>query len=347
MTSLVERNARNQPTSAYPSAARRRRYIPLLHRLAGINALLVVASVAVTIAVLAPAKVSALALDEELAAVVVAAALVVATNVYLLRRVVGPVQALTAFARQVDLNSLGQRIPDAKPTSEAGELALTFNEMLSRLDAERREFTGRVLGAQEGERLRIAQELHDQVGQDLTAVLLGLSSIASKAPASLGEEVQSVHDAVRSSLEDVRRIAIELRPEALDDLGLPSALAVLAERFCQQLGLAVSERIALDLPSLPAATELVVYRVAQEALTNVSRHAATNRAKLTLEHDHGRLTLTVRDYGLGLPAHHAAGTGIRGMRERASLVGATLTVGNSRSGPGTEVRLEMPLEEEL
>jgi two-component system sensor histidine kinase UhpB len=323
---------------------RRGRYIPLLHRVAAINAGLVIVAVTVTIVVLAPAKISAFAVDEEVIVVLAAVALVVATNIYLLRRVVGPVQALTALARRVDLTSLGQRMPVDEPASEAGELAQTFNEMLSRLESERRESTGRVLRAQEGERLRIAQELHDQVGQELTAVLLGLSRIASQVDDGVRDDVRAVQDAVRFSLEDVRRIAIELRPEALDDLGLTSALAVLAERLSQRFGLDVSERIAADVPPLPVETELVVYRVAQEALTNVARHSGSGRAELTLEYDGGRLTLRVRDYGRGLGPQSSAGTGMRGMRERAALIGASLDIANRSSGPGCEVRLDVPLD---
>jgi two-component system sensor histidine kinase UhpB len=332
--------------SGAPATARRR-YIPLLYRVAAINALLLATAVTLTIALLAPGKVSVLALDEELVVVLGAVALVVLANVYLLRRVVGPVQALTAFARQVDYSTLGQRIPDAEPTSEAGELALTFNQMLERLQAERREATGRVLRAQEAERLRIAQELHDQVGQELTAVLLGLSRLSSQAPAALEENVLAVQDVVRDSLEDVRRIAIELRPEALDDLGLSSALAVLADRFAQQLGLEIDEQLPLSLPPLAPDVELVVYRVAQEALTNVARHSASSRAELTLECDPDRLLLIVRDNGLGLPPGHSPGTGIRGMRERATLIGARLEIVNRRSGSGCEVRLEVGLQEPL
>lgn len=327
-----------------PSGGTQRRYLPLLYRAAGINALLVLAAVAVTIAVLAPGKVSSLAMDEEVLVLVLAVVVVAVANVYLLRRVVGPVQALTAFARHVDFASLGQRMPGAEQSSEAGELAMTFNEMLSRLESERRDSAGRVLRAQENERLRIAQELHDQVGQELTVVLLGLERISSQAPPALGDDVTTVQSAVRKSLDDVRRIAIELRPEALDDLGLASALAVLAERFTEQLGLDISDRISPDLPALPEETELVVYRVAQEALTNVARHSASSRVDLTLEHADGRLTLTVRDYGLGLPRHVTDGTGVRGMRERAALIGATIDVGTRRSGPGCEVRLDVPLE---
>jgi two-component system sensor histidine kinase UhpB len=327
-----------------PSGAAHRRYLPLLYRVAGINALLMLAAVAVTIAVLGPGKVSSLALDEEVLVLVLAVVLVAVANVYLLQRVVGPVQALTALARKVDFGSLGQRMPGAARNSEAGELALTFNEMLSRLESERRDSAGRVLRAQESERLRIARELHDQVGQELTVVLLGLERISSRASPALGEDVSTVQHAVRKSLDDVRRIAIELRPEALDDLGLASALTVLAERFSEQLGLEISDRIAPDLPALPEETELVVYRVAQEALTNVARHSASSRADLTLEHADGQLILTVRDYGLGLPQNVAYGTGMRGMRERATLIGATIEIGTLRRGPGCEVRLEVPLE---
>jgi two-component system sensor histidine kinase UhpB len=326
-----------------PSRTAHRRYLPLLYRAAGINAVLVVAAVAVTIAVLAPGKVSSIALDEEILVLALAVVLVALANVYLLRRVVGPVQALTALARQVDFSNLGQRMPGAAQDSEAGELALTFNQMLSRLESERRESTGRVLRAQEGERLRIAQELHDQVGQELTVVLLGLERISAQAPPALGDEVITLQNAVRNSLDDVRRIAIELRPEALDDLGLASALAVLAERFAEQLGLEISDRIAPDLPPLPEETELVVYRVAQEALTNVARHSASSRVDLTLEPGDDGLTLTIRDYGLGFPPDVTAGTGMRGMRERAALIGATLEISTRRSGPGGEVRLEVPL----
>ncbi len=323
-----------------------RRYVPLLYRVAGINALLVIAAVTLTILVLAPGKISVLALDEEVIVVLAAVALVVLANVYLLRRVIGPVQALTAFARRVDYGTLGRRIPAAEPTSEAGELALTFNEMLERLELERRESTGRVLRAQEAERLRIAQELHDQVGQELTAVLLGLSRVSARVPSCLEAEVLAVQDAVRDSLEDVRRIAIELRPEALDDLGLASALAVLADRFSEQLGLEVSERISPDLPVLAPDVELVVYRVAQEALTNVARHSASSRADLTLDCDRGRLRLIVRDHGLGLPPGNTPGTGMRGMRERATLIGGRLEISNRPCEPGCEVRLEVRLVDE-
>jgi two-component system sensor histidine kinase UhpB len=217
--------------------------------------------------------------------------------------------------------------------------------MLTRLEDERRESTRLVLAAQEAERLRIAQELHDQVGQTLTAVLLQLSRIRARAPDELQADVDEVQDAARASLEDVRRIAIELRPEALDDLGLSSALEVLANGFAQRSGLRVIRRIQTNLPHLSPEIELVIYRVAQEALTNVARHAGTDQAQLTLVAEDGQLTLTVSDHGQGLRNDHAEGTGIRGMRERATLIGAQLQIDRSPSGDGTRLRLMAPIED--
>ena len=319
--------------------------MPLLYRVAGVNALLLFVAVVVTIAVLAPKRVSSLHTDEEAIVLGVALVLVVALNVYLVRRVVRPLVALTALARRVDLTAPGQRMPAASPTSEAGELTITFNEMLSRLEAERREATGRVLDGQEAERLRIAQELHDQIGQELTAVLLALARVERRVPDELRQSLFEVQDAVRGSLEDLRRIAVELRPEALDDLGLESALAVLCERFAERSGLEVTQRIAPGLPILTPEAELVVYRVAQEALTNVARHSGVATAKLELVHRDGMLTLTVIDSGRGLSQGHKPGTGIRGMSERAALIGATLAIENAGARGGVRVRLEVPLEE--
>jgi two-component system sensor histidine kinase UhpB len=201
-----------------------------------------------------------------------------------------------------------------------------------------------VLAGQEAERLRIAQELHDQVGQELTAVLLILSRLQARVPSELRSDVAGIQEEVRTSLEDLRRIALELRPEALDDLGLTSALAVLGERFAERSALDVVEQIASDLPELTQETELVIYRVAQEALTNVARHSGSDHAELTLERQNGRLVLTVRDRGRGLDADAMPGTGMRGMRERATLIGANLSIANIEPTGGCEVQLDVPVE---
>ncbi|MGN6871048.1 MAG: HAMP domain-containing sensor histidine kinase [Solirubrobacteraceae bacterium] len=322
---------------------RSRRYVSLFQRVAAINALLLLLAVALTIVILVPGHESSYRIDVEGLVLIAAVALVVLLNLALLRRVVGPVQRLTALARDVDLTDPVPAVPDAEPSSEAGELSHTFHQMLVRLQGERREATGRVLAAQEAERLRIAQELHDQVGQELTAVLLLLSRLSTRAPEELRPAVLDVQNAVRTGLEDLRRIAIELRPEALDDLGLESALSVLCDRFAQRAGLDVDCRIAEALPELPASTELVIYRVAQEALTNVARHSGSERAELSLGPQDGQIVLTVRDHGHGLAAGQPSGSGMRGMRERAGLVGAALEIQDADPGPGAEVRLRVPI----
>jgi two-component system, NarL family, sensor histidine kinase UhpB len=321
--------------------ARPRRYVSLFQRVAAINALLLLLAVALTIAILVPGHESSYRVDEEGAVLLGALVLVAVVNLALVRRVVGPVQRLTALARKVELTDPVPTVPDTEPTSEAGELAHTLHQMLVRLHDERREATGRVLAGQEAERLRIAQELHDQVGQELTAVLLLLSRLHAHAPEELRAAILELQGSVRTSLEDIRRIAIELRPEALDDLGLASALSVLCDRFAQRSGLDVACRISELLPALTASAELAIYRVAQEALTNVARHSGSDRAELSLHPRDGEVVLTVRDHGHGLADGRPPGSGLRGMRERAALVGARLEIQDAN--PGTEVRLRVAI----
>jgi two-component system sensor histidine kinase UhpB len=318
--------------------------VPLFRRVAAINAVLLLLAVGATIVVLVPGHEASYRIEVEGIVLLAVVVVLVLLNTFLLRRVTQPLQDLTELARTVDLTDPRSPVPDAQANSEAGELAVTFGEMLERLRAERGEATGRVLAAQESERLRIAQELHDQVGQELTAVLLLLARLQARAPDELGQVVADAQESIRSILEDVRRIAIELRPEALDDLGLESALAVLCDRFAERSKMEVSCRIAEPLPALSRDAELVIYRVAQEALTNVARHSGAGEAELSLQPADGHVVLTVRDGGRGIDQKWAPGSGIRGMRERAGLVGAALKIDDREPGPGTEVQLQVPAE---
>ena len=318
----------------------RRRYIPLVYRVAGLNAMLLAAAVVVTLLVLLPRRLSSVAVDEA-SVLALSLALVGILNFVVLHRVIGPIVALTRLAREVDLAHPELRMPNAAAVSEAGELSLTFNEMLDRLEAERREVTGRVLAGQEAERLRIAQELHDQIGQELTAVLLGLSRLHALTPPERQDIVENVQKAVRSSLDDVRRIALELRPEALDELGLVSALIVLGRRLRERAGMTVEHVIDENLPDLEPDVELVVYRVAQEALTNVARHSGTKHATLTLHAAAEGLTMEIVDQGRGMAADARPGTGMRGMQERATLIGGRLDVTPGPNGAGCRVRLHV------
>ncbi len=318
------------------------RYRSLRQRLVVTNAALLVAACLLTVFVLAPRKFSSFAVDEA-AIVLVALILVTLINVVVVHRFLAPLQALTALARVIDLDKPGQRIHDAQPTSETGELAVTFNEMLERLELERREAARQVLAAHESERLRIAQELHDEVGQTLTALLLQLSRVEAHLPEDLRGELSEAQEAARTSLEDVRRIATDLRPEALNDWARQCAGGT-RRGIRSTYRTARRTAIQTPMPRLHGEAELVLYRVAQEALTNVARHSGSDTAKVTVESDANRLMLTIRDHGRGFPEGHTrSGNGIRGMRERADLIGADLRIDSPSDGPGTELCLELPL----
>ena len=316
-------------------------YIPLLWRVFALNAAVLAGAVALTVVVLPP-RFAPPAAAEEVAILAPSLGLMLAINLLLLRHAFAPLGRLTQLMRKVDLLHPGQRVPVEASASEVMELASTFNEMLGRLEAERQESTSRALAAQEAERLRVAQELHDEVGQSLTAVLLDLARAERQAPDALKRQLRGIQESVRASLDDARRIALELRPAALDDLGLAAALLVLADRLAEPAGIAIDDHVERRLPALDYEQELVLYRVAQEALTNVVRHASARRAELALSLNGRRLELRVRDDGQGLRGSAASG-GIRGMRERALMVRAELDVSERPEG-GVEVALDLPID---
>jgi two-component system, NarL family, sensor histidine kinase UhpB len=252
-----------------------------------------------------------------------------AVNLLLLRRVVAPLRRLTETMRSVEPLEPGRRLVVTHADAEVEALTTAFNDMLGRLERERRESGRRALAAQEQERQRVARELHDEVGQVLTGVMLEL-------------EQPEAREAVRNALEEVRRIARELRPEALDLLGLQSAVRSLCTSAAAHRGLRVERRLELADGGFDPEVELVVYRIAQESLTNVMRHSGASEVLVALGRVDGGLRLVVRDDGRGLPPDAEAGRGITGMRERALHIGARLTVTATRGG-GTEVRLDVPL----
>lgn len=319
-----------------------RAYRPLAWRVFLVNAAVLVVSGALAVLVFSSGRASGSVASRELAIVVGSLLVMLAVNRVLVGRALAPLERVVGGMRGADPLAPGRRLPVPRADSEASELASAFNEMLARLEAERADSARRALGAQEAERQRIARELHDEVGQQLTALLLQLASARRGAPADLREALGSADVLARDALEDVRRVARELRPEALDDLGLPSALAALGERLRQQTGLELDQDVASGLPPLTPDEELVVYRVAQEALTNVIRHAGVSRAELALRPRDGELVLEVRDAGAGFDPAAVEATGLRGMRERALLVGARLEV-ESAPGRGTRIRLRVPL----
>ena len=305
--------------------------LPLLWRVFAINATLLV--VATLVLVVARGRVHASLAFLEGLDLAVFLVVMLAANLLLLRPTLNPIGQLVARMRTVDLLRPGQRLAE-RGGPEVAELVAVFNEMLDRLETERRESGQRALRAQEAERARVARGLHDEVGQVLTGVLLQLEGEGRSAEAKA---------AVRQALEEVRRIARELRPEMLEHFGLVSALTELSRKFAGQSGLRIERRFADDLPPLSDEAELTVYRVAQESLTNVARHAQASRVEVALEPGAGSVVLRVVDDGRGMDETLALNGhgGLRGMRERAVLVGGALAVKRAREG-GVEVRLEVP-----
>jgi two-component system, NarL family, sensor histidine kinase UhpB len=326
------------------SGSRRRRSPSLLWLVFLANALVLV--IALLLLTFSPITIDAPIETGQFALLLAGFVVLVALNLLLLRRVLAPLFQLTEVMSSVDPDRPGRRLSGVDPRSAEGQaLAAAFNAMLDRLESARREAARTALAAQEAERLRVARELHDEIGQTLTAVTIQAERAAEGDPALASEALRRVADAVRVSLDEVRRIARELRPEALDDLGLVNALIALCTRIAAEGGPVVRRDLQGTLPALSADVELVIYRIAQEGLTNALRHSGARSATVSLAADAETVTLRVADNGQGMPADLPSNTaGIAGMRERTMLVDGRLSI-ESRPGQGTEVRLTIPVNE--
>lgn len=312
--------------------------VPLLWRAFLLNGAILMAACVLLLAT--PATVSFPVAIGEAIVVVCGVALMLLLTLPAYRRTFAPLTRLSEQMGAVDLLAPGPRAREDGPDAEVNRLARSFNDMVDRLEAERRASSARAAAAQEEERRRVAHELHDHVGQLLTGVLLQAERLDQEVDETARPRVRELSDAARAALEDVRRIVRELRPQALDDLGLASALNALATAVSRQSGLHVERAIARDLPPLGPDAELLVYRVAQEGLTNVVRHAGARTAWVTLRPAGlGAVELVVEDDGRGLPlALPQTAGGLRGLRERALGADAALSIGE-REGGGTRIAL--------
>jgi two-component system, NarL family, sensor histidine kinase UhpB len=281
----------------------------------------------------------------ELVILVAGLLVMLVADLLLLRHALSPLDRLARVMRHVNLLRPGQRaVGFERSSSEVLALAQAFNEMLERLQAERRESSGRVLAAQEAERLRIARELHDELGQTLTAVALRAEHTAQLKGAD-HPEFAEMAEIVQRSLADVRRISLELRPGALEELGLLNAMISLCARVSEQTGLRVHRKLEGPIPELPPDVELAIYRIAQEALTNAVRHSHASDVTVSIKRSGDQLELSVKDNGSGLPEQVLARGGLTGMRERAMLIGAELAIESAPSA-GVEVTLHLTLNRE-
>jgi len=295
---------------------------------------------AALVLVLSPATVSPEPQGHEIVVIIGGLAAIVAINLVLLRRAFGPLRRLAGAMHGVEPLRPGRRVPEFGGESEIVELTRAFNQMLDRLERERQDSVRNSLAAQEGERRRVAQELHDEVGQSLTAIVLLLERLARAVPPDLEADAVDARETARASLEEVRSISARLRPEALDDLGLRSALSALTTRFVHHQGVRIDRDLEGTPAGLPPETELVIYRIAQEGLTNAIRHSHATRIVLRADDGPDGTSVRVVDDGRGLDGS-TAGAGIQGMRERALLVGADLTLSTRPEG-GTELHLRIP-----
>jgi len=316
--------------------------VSLYWRIFGLNA--VVLGSATALLLWAPVTVSVPVLLTEAVILVGGLAVMLVANAALLRIGLAPLDRVTRLMTTVDLLRPGQRLP-VRGGGEVAELVSAFNSMLERLERERVASSASAILAQEGERRRIAQELHDEVGQSMTAVLLALKRASDEASEPLRGELQQAQEITRESLDEVRRLVHRLRPGVLDDLGLVSAVTSLTTEFATHTGLRVVRRFDPDLPELGHETELVIYRVAQESLTNAARHAEARSVEVILRAVGSGVVLEVSDDGRGIGAAQE-GAGLRGMRERALLIGAMLDISgpdeNRATGRGTRIRLTVP-----
>ena len=202
----------------------------------------------------------------------------------------------------------------------------------------------RAVEGQELERRRLARELHDETGQALTSILLGLRSLEERRSDDVDEAVSQLRELVVQTLQDVRRLAVELRPTALDDFGLAPALERLTSTFAEQTGTVVEIESQLGEERLPADVETVLYRIVQEALTNVVKHAQADHVSIVLQRKEGIVTTVIEDDGRGFaPGDQGdGGLGLVGMKERVELVNGRLEI-ESSEGSGTTLVVEVPL----
>lgn len=322
----------------------RSRGMSLYARVVAINAAIVAG--ATLVLMLSPATVRYPITATEAIVLVAGVVLVVVANAFVLRMSFRSLARTVARMETVDLLQPQQRLP-VVGGPEARAVVAGLNQMLARLETERRENSRQTLAALEGERWRITQELHDEIGQRLTGLLLQLGTLVPELSPELRERVSAIQESARAALDEVGVLAWQLRPGILDDLGLLRALDALVESLEEQAPrVRLRSSLPASLPALGAEEELAIYRIVQEALTNAIRHAGAGEVALAVVVEGDRLRVSVTDDGVGIPRRQAEDAGIRGMRERALAIGATIAIGTPRGG-GTRVALRVGARPEV
>jgi two-component system sensor histidine kinase UhpB len=322
-----------------------RRRESLVGQVVAVNVLLVVA---VLFAASAAAGLDLAVNDERLrfGAIAISIVLLLVVNMILLRRRFSPLETLIARLEEIDpAQPTTQFVVPRTTVEEVERLAITFRRLLRRIEEERRRSGRLVLRAQEEERRRLARDLHDEVNQALTAILLRLQALNEDAPPELCGDIAELKNLVNQAMEELLRLARQLRPASLDDLGLIAAIEGQIARFAQTTAIQASFHHEGSPEQLTEDQQTVIYRVVQEALSNTAQHSHATFVDFDLRvfPSHG-VELRVRDNGQGFETDGRDGSdgiGLSGMAERARLVGGELTV-TSSPGSGTRVRLYIP-----
>ena len=271
-----------------------------------------------------------------------ALALTFAVNLWMLQRRFRPLDTLIDTIERIDpAEPATYELASGDPVSEIDRLSQSFKRLLDGIEEQRRRSGQLVMRAQEGERRRLARDLHDEVNQALTAILLRLEALAQDAP-ERADEVAELKRLVNQAMEELLNLARQLRPSALDDHGLEAAIDTQLKRFASRTGVEAQFRTHGELDGLGEDVQTAMYRTAQEALNNIGRHAGATAVEMELSVNGQGGELRVRDDGAGFDPGQVAGggLGLKGMAERARLVGGELDV-RSAPGGGTSVTLRI------
>ncbi|GCE12296.1 HAMP domain-containing sensor histidine kinase [Tengunoibacter tsumagoiensis] len=279
----------------------------------------------------------------------------VALNFVLLQFAFRPLMDLGKVMSRVQAGERSLRAPLTGIDPQADQLARTFNTMLEGIDEANRQRATQIFNAQEQERIRVARELHDETSQVLTSLLISLAVLEESIPSpEARERIAETRRLAHQTLRAIRNLSIDLRPSALDDLGLLPALRWYIKEYQQKFSIEADFQTSGFKGRLPAEMETALYRIIQEALTNVARHGQAHKVSITMREDLDAIYVRIADDGRGFDAEQLRkmpstgqerGWGLVGMRERASLLDGTLDI-DSRLGKGTVIEVRIPLTQQ-
>lgn len=280
-------------------------------------------------------------------------ALCVLINYLLVKMAFRPMDDVSDAMKAIRAGHRGIRVPEVTDDPQIEELSKSLNSMLNSMEKQRKKAAASVIKAQEEERKRIARELHDETSQSLTGLVIGIRMVQEIVPETmpdLVERLENINDLAHATLNEVHTMAVRLRPSVLDDLGLAAALRSYAKEFSENTGILVDMQLLGMSQRLLPELETVLYRVVQEALTNVARHSRASQCVVTLRRKDNLIKGTIQDNGSGfdfqrvmMSEEKGRGLGLHGMKERIELVGGSLEF-DSRPREGTTIFIEVPLQ---